>query len=112
MNFKKAIGYGLLVWVIMFAVSCIPAAYKASESVWAIVLMFVAAIIVVYVVTGHVKPSSAGSALGYGLVWVIVGVILDYLISKQFAPNIFSLWSYWVCYLLVLMVPTLRVKKG
>lgn len=111
MNFKKALGLGLLLWIIMFAVASAFVAFKFSNSLmtWAIIIVEA---VVALLLAGWAKPATAGKALGYGLTWVVVGLILDYLITKHFAPGVFSTWGYWVAYLLVLIMPTFKVKKG
>lgn len=111
MNWTKAIGFGVLIWLIMFAVvSVISDWYQGNTWVKIVVILLAGAI--AFFLAGYVKPSSAGLAIGYGLVWVVVGLALDYLITKRFNSEIFSLWSVWTGYALILLAPLLKVEEG
>jgi len=110
MDWKKLIGYGALIWLILFGVICVFVAYKSTGSLMTYSILVVT-IVVVYVMAGFVKPDSLKKAASYGFAWVIVGLVLDYLISRKYSPEMYSMWSYWVGYLLVLIVPVLRIKK-
>ena len=95
----------------MFAiVSVISDWYQGNT--WVKVVVILLAGVIAFFLAGYVKPSSAGLALGYGLVWVVVGLLLDYLITKRFNSEIFSLWSVWTSYALILLAPLLKVEKG
>jgi len=48
--------------------------------------------------------------LGYGFVWVVVGLILDYFVTMRFNTEIFQLWSLWAGYGLIFIAPFLRIK--
>jgi len=111
MNWKKGIGFGIIVWAAMFIVVCILIAYKMPQNMLFNVITTVISLVVVFFCAKNIAPKSMGSALKYGLVFAVVGIILDYFISLRFAPNIFSSVSYWVSYLLVVLVPLLTVKK-
>ncbi|MEI6581250.1 MAG: hypothetical protein WCO07_03730 [bacterium] len=110
-NYKKALGFGALVWAVMFIVVCILLAYKMPENMLFNVIVTVISLVAVYFCAKNIAPQSYMEAIKYGLVFAVVGIILDFLISRMFAPNIFSSVSYWVSYLLIVLVPLLVVKK-
>jgi len=110
-NLKKGVLFGVLVWVVMFIVICILIAYKMPENIWATIITMVASLIAVYFCAKNLAPKSFMEALEYGVVFAIVGIILDLLISRMFAPDIFSTVSYWASYLLIILVPLSTVKK-
>lgn len=62
--------------------------------------------------TGKIKPNTVKLALSYSFIWVAVGLILDLIVTMKFNAAIFSLWTLWLGYALVFLVPLLRVKKA
>lgn len=111
MNWKKGIGYGALLWLIMFAlVSALLNLYYLYT--WMPIIIALVTGLISFILAKYIKPTNAKLALSYGLLWVIVGLVLDFFITKQFNPNIFSAWSLWLGYILVLLAPLLVVKKA
>jgi hypothetical protein len=111
MNWKKGILFGLLVWVIMFVVVSIFVAFKMPSGALLSIIMIIISAITVYVVAGYLSLKKMGEALEYGTLFAVIGIILDFIISQRFAPGMFSSVYYWLSYLLVILVPMLRVKK-
>ena len=75
------------------------------------IITTVISLVAVYFCAKNIAPKNYLEAIEYGLIFAVVGVILDFLISKRFAPDIFISVSYWVSYILVILVPLLTVKK-
>lgn len=69
-------------------------------------------VVIVYIMAGRVKPTKASTALTYGLIWVICGVLLDAIVTMRFNPDIFRSWTLWLSYGLGLFTPLLQVKKS
>jgi len=111
MNWKKAIGYGLLFWVIMYVVVSIFIVFNIYNNAFMKLVSAIIAGIISFVLAGYVKPTKAGVALSYGLTWVIIGLILDAAITRQSNNQIFLSKGLWLGYLLVLLAPLLRIKK-
>ena len=110
MNWKKAISFGILIWLIMFAlVSATLTWYYGYQ--WFRIVVAVVAGIISWILVKNAKPGSMGKALGYSIIFVIIGVILDALISRKFNANIFTSKSLWLGYALILLAPLLAVKK-
>ncbi len=112
MNWKRAIGFGALLWGLMFIIVCIFIGFKVPESTWLNVGYAVVAGIISFILAGYVKPKSYGIALGYGISWLVVGVILDAIITMRFNPAIFTAWTLWLGYGLAIVAILLRVKKA
>lgn len=110
MNWKKAIGFGALLWLIMFAF--VSAFLSFYALLWMKIVTAVVAGVVSFVLAGYAKPASAGQALGYGLCWVIVGVILDFLVTMRFNATFYTDLYLWLGYLLAFLAPLLRIKKA
>jgi hypothetical protein len=111
MNWKKAIGFGALLWIIMFVIVSAFVGFKIYDFLWLQIATAIIGGVISFVLAGYVKPDKFSLALSYGLCWVVVGVILDAVITMRFNAEIFSTWTLWLSYFLMLIAPTLRLKK-
>lgn len=112
MNWKKLIGFGLLWWVIIFVVVSALMAFKFYSGILVEIGIAVLVGIIIFILAGYAKPLGLGQALTYGLVWAIIGLILDYFITLRYNDAIFKQWTLWLGYALVLLAPILRIKKS
>ncbi len=112
MNWKKGVIFGVLIWILMFVIVSIFVGFKIYGSTWMHIITAIIAGAISYVFAGKIKPNKAKLALSYGLAWVLIGVILDALITMRSNPAIFSSRSLWLGYILVLLAPLLQVKKS
>ena len=108
---KKTIGYGLFIWILMFVIVSIFVAFNLKDALWVKLATAVIGGVIAFVLAGKITLATYGSALSFGLVWAIIGLVLDYLVSRKFEPAIFSMWTYWLGYALVVLAPLLRVKR-
>ncbi|KKS26329.1 MAG: hypothetical protein UU87_C0002G0008 [Parcubacteria group bacterium GW2011_GWA2_42_11] len=111
MKYIKIIGYGGLIWVLMFAIMSAFVAFGVSDTLWVKIISIFIGGMIAFILAGLIKPASLAGALIVGLVWVVIGLALDFFISKYFAPDIFKMWNLWLGYFLTFIAPTLRVKK-
>jgi hypothetical protein len=111
-DWKKAIGFGVVIWVLMFVIVSIFIAFNVYGNAVAKVVAACLAGAISYFLAAKIKPADIKIALTYGVIWVIVGVILDAVISTRFNALIFSSKGLWLGYLLVLLAPLFTVKKG
>jgi len=110
-NWKKAIGFGVLIWIIMFVTASIFVAYGVqSGTVMSLVILLVT-LLAAYFCARNLVPTRCGQALGYGLVFAVIGIVLDFVISSRFVGGMFSSMWYWVSYALVVLTPCIAVKK-
>lgn len=112
MNWGKAISFGILLWVLMFVIVSIFVAFKIYGSVVMEVITAIIGGLISLILAVKIKPNKASLALGYGLIWVVVSVILDLLVTTKFNPTIFASWTLWLSYILVLLAPLLKVNKS
>lgn len=110
MDWKKAVGYGVALWVLMFVLVSVLIAFKLYPAYP--ILAAILAAVVSYVLAGYAKPKDKNEALKFGASWVVVGVLLDGLITTRFSAEIFGMWTLWLGYALVFLSPLLRVKKS
>lgn len=112
MNWKKAIGFGILIWVLMFVIVSIFIGFKIYDYTWMKVVTIIIGAAIVFFFAKKVKPNKVILALTYGLIWVVIGVILDALITMRFNEEIFASRALWVGYILTLLIPLLAIKKS
>ncbi|MDE2399983.1 MAG: hypothetical protein KGL67_03175 [Patescibacteria group bacterium] len=104
-NWTKALGFGALIWLIMFALVSAFVGFNIYEALLSKIIFVLAAGLLSYLCVRNVKTASLGRAFEYGLTWVAVGVVLDLLVSMQFNPTMLLAWEYWVSYAFILFVP-------
>jgi len=112
MKWKKAVLFGILIWILMFAIVSAFIAFKIYYPyLWARIFLALISGTISFILAGYLKPKKASVALVYGIIFLAVGVILDALITIRFNPAIFGTRSLWLGYFLVLIAPLLRIKK-
>ena len=112
MDWKKAISLGVFIWILMFVIVSVFVAFKIYDSVAIKILTPIISGIIAFILAGKIKPTKTSQAVLYGLIWAIVNIILDALITKQFNPEIFTFWSLWIGYVLIILATLLRWRKG
>jgi len=112
MKWIKVIGFGIFLWILMFAIVSAFISFGIYKFIWIQGAIALIAGIISFVLAGKVKPDKATLAISYGLTWVVIGLILDATVTMKFNPEIFTSWSLWAGYILVLLAPVLRVKKS
>jgi hypothetical protein len=98
MSWKKALAYGLLMWIIMFAVVSLFIAIGISEFTYTWIITALVAGLLGSILGMITRPKNLGIGLAYALVWVAIGVILDAAVTRYFAPDILTDWTLWVGY--------------
>jgi len=104
-SWTKALGFGALIWLIMFAVSSAIAGYGISMGIGVSIALVVLVAVLAYLFALGLKSEDSAQAFEYGVVFAAVGILLDYVISARFAPGIFATWAYWIGYALVVVAP-------
>ena len=111
MDWKKAVFLGVGLWVAMFVIVSAFIAFMLYTPGQPNIIVAVVAGIISYVLAGFAKPKTLQNALQYGASWVVVGLVLDWLITTRFSSVIFQMWTLWLGYGLILLAPLLRTKK-
>lgn len=112
MNWKKALSYGLLIWMVMFVGISILVAFAAGP--WAKnIVGWLIVIAITWYAAVKCKIKSAAVGFRYGLAFVVIGLILDYLISTKYTGMaLFTSKSYWLGYALTLLIPVYVGSQG
>lgn len=114
MKALKIIGFGALIWVVAFMVVSVFIAFKIStDTVSAKIITIAAVFIATALIAKGLKPSSQIQAISFGIVWAIIGFILDAIITTRFTGwGIFYQPNILIGYLLIILTPLLAVKRG
>jgi uncharacterized membrane protein YjjP (DUF1212 family) len=110
MNYLKAIGSGLLIWIVMFAfVSAFLGFYNQYDyfKVLTIVVSGVVSLLVSYYL---IKPKKIKDALAYIAIWLVIGILLDYFVTMQFNSSAFYSYFLWAGYFNMSVAPLLSLK--
>lgn len=114
MKSLKVIGFGILIWVVAFMVVSVFIGFKIStDNVWVKVITTAAVFVATLLLAKSLKPSSQGKALLIGILWAVIGFVLDLIITTRFTGMaVFSQWNMLLGYLLIILTPLLAVKQG
>lgn len=112
MNWKKVIGFGVLLWLCMFLIVSLLTAWQVYYLPWARIVVPLIAGVIAFGLAGLVKPNRPSLALACGLLWIVIGIILDALVNWQINFIALTSWALWVGFVPVLIAPLLQIKKG
>jgi len=112
LNWSKAIGFGALIWAIMFALVALFMSFNLYDWVFSKIIVVLAAGVLSYLFARNIRFSRSSQILPYSLTWVIVGIILDLVISMRFYGTLFSTWEYWLAYAFILFTPLLYIGRS
>ncbi len=107
-NWMKAIGFGIVIWAVLFALVWASMSMAVYGSIITKLVLVIVAASLAYSFTPDARFITTAQALGYGVSFVVVGVLLDLIVSRQFDSAIFSAWEYWLSYALILISPMFR----
>ncbi len=111
-NFGRAIGFGILLWIIVFALSAL--AMAVGWTGFAVVGFIIAVIagILAFVFAGYVHEDNALMAFYTSLTFVVITAVLDLVITMRFSSTIFSQWTLWLGYALIFIAPFMQVGNA
>ncbi|MDD4990419.1 MAG: hypothetical protein PHW31_03875 [Candidatus Pacebacteria bacterium] len=114
MNFLKLIGYGILIWVVAFVIVSIFIGFKvSSDNMWVKIITTLAVFIAAILLAKNLKESSQSKMFLYGILWAVIALILDAVITARFTDwEVFGQWNITLGYLLIILASLLAIKKG
>lgn len=113
MNYKKLFGWGIAIWGAAYLVATGFVAYKMQDNIFAEIVTLIAMLIVLIAASRNLPDSSLAQVLKYSVGWVVIGVILDLVLTVPFTGYaIFYHWTIWVSYALILVLPPALAKRS
>lgn len=94
-------GYGVLVWVILFVVISALVGFGIYNNQITKGIVVLVAGGLAYWFASKLGMNDWGKAVGLAVIWVAIALILDYLISARFASGLFSSRALWASYALI-----------
>lgn len=111
MSLKKLVGYGVLIWVVVYLVATAFFAYKMLGAWWANALLVVLAAVMAGWAGTRISQPSRVAMLRYSVGWVVIAAVLDALLSVPFTGwTLFMMWSVWAAYAAILLIPVFTVR--
>jgi hypothetical protein len=108
-NWLKAIVYGALTWgaggIALWALT-----FTDLSAGWTHGLVAAVIGLTAYLFALEAKPENLSQAVGYGVVWVAIGMVLDAVITRAFDAHIFTSWQYYLGYALALLAPMVELE--
>lgn len=111
-NWSKALGFGVLIWAVMFVAVWAAIAMGIFSSVWTQIALAVIAAVATYLFASNAAASDIGPAFGYGVIFAAIGIALDLIISQRLVPGLFGLWTYYLTYAAILFAPSVQLGFG
>lgn len=108
MKYGAALGWGIVIYAIMFMTWNAFVIYGFIEGVLPRLAGLVVLIVITTIAGRSLRFHSAKDILPYAIAWVVIVALLDGVYSVPFTGmQLYSDWNIWVGYLLVLCVPLL-----
>lgn len=120
MKWLKPIGFGILLFALMFMTLYILKFVVKLPGTALEMVMFIALLLVLGVLVQMYKIGSLVEGIQVGLVWLIIYSLLEYIVIVQTfskgKATYYTHWFLWVWYGLMLVVPAffgyLKVKRA
>ncbi len=107
----KFCGYGAIIWMVAFIVACFFIGFKINSEIIVPIVTTLAVIVTAYLLARSMNISSRKEMLKYSFCWVILGLILDAIVTARFTGwQFFTSWQILLSYVLLFFVPLLAVK--
>jgi hypothetical protein len=111
MRFDRIIGWGVVVYAIMFLLWSGFVQYGFLEGVTPHIIAMAVLIGTLTLITRVLRPPSVEVILPYAVGWVLVSVFLDVVFSLPYAGwELFADWSVLIGYALIFIVPIVVVS--
>lgn len=112
LTWQKLILYPAAIWAVIYLFICALVGFKMDTSAsWVWIVTIIISIIGLYIASRAANIKELKKALILGLVWVIVMVILDLILTLPFTgATYFSSWKTYLAYGIAFLMPTIVSK--
>ncbi len=106
MDWKKLVGYGVGIYVVMFMFWSLLVAFEQGEAQWGWYASFVVLAVVAHLASAKLCTKNPIEIIKYSAGWVVIMAVLDWTISARFAEaELFTNWELYVGYAILLLAP-------
>lgn len=107
LTWKKLILYPAAIWAVIYLFICALIGFKLNASAdWVMMVTTIISIIGLYIASRAANIKELKKALILGLMWVIVMVILDLVLTLPFTGvGYFSSWKTYLAYAITFLTP-------
>jgi uncharacterized membrane protein YadS len=109
-NWIKAFSFGVLIWAVMAVALWILGSIESIGPVWAHGIVAVVGGVFAFLFARATNAESGTQAAEYGLVWAIIVMGFDLVITQFLDAHIFASWQYWAGAGLVFLAPWLQTE--
>ena len=110
MNLIKLLGFGVLIWDVVFVTEAVLKNFEISP-ILVTQTVFIIVVIVTFLLSENLEIRSERKIFKYGLSWALVMIVLDATIAFCcLGCESFYQYSTWVNYAIVFLMPLLTVK--
>lgn len=106
LDWKKLILYPAAVWVVVYLFICALIGFKINvQADWVMIATTIISVVGLYIASRAADIKDIKKAIVLGLVWVIVMVVLDIILTAPFAYRYFDNWKTYFSYGLTFAIP-------
>jgi hypothetical protein len=108
MKYLMRLGWGVVIYAIMYLASNMLLVYGVSGGVVGIIARLVFLVAIAIIAGRSLQLASWKDILPYSFGWALIVVGLDALLTLPLSgPGIYSNWNIWIGYTLVVLLPLL-----
>lgn len=114
MNLLKFLGFGVLIWDIVFITDAVLKTFGILPSL-IMQTVFIIIVITTFLLTENLEINTVKKVFKYGIAWALVMIILDAVVAACcLGWDSFSQYDTWINYGLVAFTPifTIRLKES
>jgi hypothetical protein len=106
LTWQKLVLYPAAIWAVIYLFICALIGFKVNTMAdWVMIVTTLISLVGLYIASRAVNIKDIKKAIILGLVWVIVMVILDLILTAPFAYRYFDSWKTYVNYAIVFLMP-------
>ncbi len=106
MNLRALVGWGIVIYAVLFLVWSGLAIHGLSGSFLARLMVLLSLVIIATIATRSLHLTNEGDVAPYAIGWVIIAAIMDAVFTVPGSGwAIYTNWNLWVGYVLLLCVP-------
>ena len=109
LTWQKLILYPAAIWAVIYLFICLLIGFKIDQTAnWVMVATTIISIVGLFIAARSAKAESLKKAIILGLVWALVMVVLDLVLTLPFAgAAYFRSWVTYLNYALIIIIPAI-----